>query len=245
MSNKILVCVAFVMICFSSIAQKELQINYSVKNNEVPSFAKGEASLRANSSCELFTEMGYGYGGYESRVNQSFKDYTTNKVWTIDNEESIVKEDMNLFKWELSSQIDTILTYACRKAKCTFRGRRYEVWFTTDLPFRAAPWKVHGLPGVILKLAVDDDYYVLEPISLSIIDTNEEIENPFKGKKCLTWDEYLIVYKKRLEMCQEFFKSEGIKQGKTIPCTIPKIEIIAEENRYTRDEMAKNLGIDD
>jgi len=40
--------------------------------------------------------------------------------------------------------------YDCRRAIGKFRGREYEVWYTTDIPIPGGPFKLGGLPGLIL-----------------------------------------------------------------------------------------------
>lgn len=44
-----------------------------------------------------------------------------------------------------------ICGYICRKATCTFRGRDWTAWYAPEMPFQSGPWKLHGLPGLILK----------------------------------------------------------------------------------------------
>lgn len=45
--------------------------------------------------------------------------------------------------------------YTCERATGSFRGRRYEVWYTPEVPVSAGPWKLHGLPGLVV-LAKDE-----------------------------------------------------------------------------------------
>lgn len=54
-------------------------------------------------------------------------------------------------KWEETSKTDTICGYLCRQAVCTFRGRTWTVWYAPEIPVPYGPWKLEGLPGLILK----------------------------------------------------------------------------------------------
>lgn len=60
-------------------------------------------------------------------------------------------ESIPKIKWKIESGQKEILGYKCQQALCTFRGRQYEVWFTTDIPLSYGPWKLQGLPGLILE----------------------------------------------------------------------------------------------
>lgn len=58
-------------------------------------------------------------------------------------------------EWTIHSDSKNISGFSCKKATTTFRGRNYEVWFTPEIPVNFGPWKLIGLPGLIL-LAIDD-----------------------------------------------------------------------------------------
>ncbi len=58
------------------------------------------------------------------------------------------------FAWQLGTADTVICGYRCTDATATFRGREWRVWFAPELPFSAGPWKLSGLPGLILR-AVD------------------------------------------------------------------------------------------
>jgi GLPGLI family protein len=103
---------------------------------------------------------------YQSRVNYKiYKNYPEGKVTTLE------QLAMNRFRceevnerpgWELLPDTMTILSYPCRKAVCRFKGRTYEAWFAPDIPRSEGPWKLHGLPGLILKAADSRGEYLFE-----------------------------------------------------------------------------------
>jgi GLPGLI family protein len=53
--------------------------------------------------------------------------------------------------WQLQYDTLNILGYNCQKAIGNFKGRTYIAWFTSNLPYPIGPWKLKGLPGMILK----------------------------------------------------------------------------------------------
>lgn len=54
-------------------------------------------------------------------------------------------------KWKLSEKHKTILGLDAQMATTFFRGRKYIAWFTREIPFSYGPWKLYGLPGLILE----------------------------------------------------------------------------------------------
>lgn len=61
------------------------------------------------------------------------------------------EEDMPQWEWKLLKGDSTVLCYPCKKATASFRGRTWYVWYTIDLPYNDGPWKLYGLPGLILE----------------------------------------------------------------------------------------------
>lgn len=53
--------------------------------------------------------------------------------------------------WVMKDGTKQILGYLCKKASCTYRGRTWTAWYALDIPISDGPWKLCGLPGLILQ----------------------------------------------------------------------------------------------
>lgn len=60
------------------------------------------------------------------------------------------KEPMPSIEWSMMQGDTILLGYKCEKASTRFRGKTWTAWFTPDIPISEGPWKLHGLPGLIL-----------------------------------------------------------------------------------------------
>lgn len=90
------------------------------------------------------------------------KNYPSGKVTTLDqvgNSRFRCEEENEMPEWELLPDTMTFLSYACQKATCTFKGRDYVVWYTPEIARSEGPWKLHGLPGLILKAEDSRGHY--------------------------------------------------------------------------------------
>jgi len=82
-----------------------------------------------------------------------YKDFTTDSIFSQGRafKTSYYIQDTLLDpQWEIVDETKEISGYNCQKALTTFRGRDYITWFTPDIPLQAGPWKLQGLPGLIL-----------------------------------------------------------------------------------------------
>ena len=53
--------------------------------------------------------------------------------------------------WTLSEDTMTVSGYLCQQATATFRGVEWHVWYTEEIPSSAGPWRLRGLPGMIVE----------------------------------------------------------------------------------------------
>lgn len=70
--------------------------------------------------------------------------------------------DDSKMNWKISSEKMKIGSYNAQKATTEFGGRKWEAWFTSDIPLQDGPYKFHGLPGLIVKVEDDGKNYSWE-----------------------------------------------------------------------------------
>lgn len=83
-----------------------------------------------------------------------YVDRNTNKlIFTgrLVTEDFLYEEDLPQMDWTIGEQTREVCGFMCRQATTRFRGRDYVVWFAEAIPSSAGPWKLQGLPGVILE----------------------------------------------------------------------------------------------
>ncbi|MEE1021773.1 MAG: GLPGLI family protein [Muribaculaceae bacterium] len=76
------------------------------------------------------------------------------------------EEDMPQLDWELTDSVINVLGYECQGARCRFRGREWTAFYAEDIPVMDGPWKLHGLPGLIMKASDADGHYTFECIGI-------------------------------------------------------------------------------
>ncbi|MEO7211236.1 GLPGLI family protein [Mucilaginibacter sp.] len=106
-------------------------------------------------------------GGKPTTRSEIYQFAATNKLVRKENliTPYLIEEQMPVINWKVTADTATFGTLLCQKATGHFKGRDYTAWFCPDLPFRAGPWKLNGLPGLIVEA----------------YDTNKEVEFKFDG----------------------------------------------------------------
>lgn len=84
-----------------------------------------------------------------------------------------------------------ILGYRCSLATAAYKGRTWYAWYAEDIPLDAGPWKLGGLPGLILRAYDAPRHYVFDAVGMSEVAPPAPIY--YKGGK------YEAVSRKQLE----------------------------------------------
>lgn len=82
------------------------------------------------------------------------------KVSAMQNRTQQINDTPPSLDWHITEESKEIGKYIAIKAEVTFRGRDFEAWFTPEIPIPAGPWKLYGLPGLILEVADKEKEYL-------------------------------------------------------------------------------------
>lgn len=149
--------------------------------------------------------------GFEVYTNLSKDSIWSSYKWK---EYAYLKEKKQDLKWELQKETKKIGHFVCQKAVGKLRGREYIAWFSPEIPVPFGPWKLQGLPGLILEAYTPD-----EEIYFSAKKIEYPTKNPTpiskiaikKGEKWLNFTEYLKWHDENLDYAYQKGILLGIK----------------------------------
>lgn len=106
----------------------------------------GTADVAATGFSAAFSQvfLSNSHYKYQDEYRIFHVNYANGKLFAIE-------EKLPVIKWNISQELREIQGLKCQKATCAFRGRNYEAWFCMDLPYDNGPWKLGGLPGLIVE----------------------------------------------------------------------------------------------
>ena len=109
-----------------------------------------------------------------------YKNYPAGRITTTNEQFHVAcryDEATPLISWGMADSVRTILGHPCRMATADFRGRRWTAWFATDIPISDGPWKLGGLPGLILEAYDEGQQHVFTAVGLEWVKDEPIIFN--------------------------------------------------------------------
>jgi GLPGLI family protein len=84
-----------------------------------------------------------------------FKDFESNSLlfdfYHLQQGNIIYADTLHPMEWKLESEERIVGGIPCKKATVRFKGRDYVAWYAPSIPISNGPWKLGGLPGLILE----------------------------------------------------------------------------------------------
>lgn len=108
--------------------------------------------------------------------------------------------------WKLINETKVINSILCKKAEVRYKGRDWNAWYTTEIPFPYGPYKFSGLPGLIVKISDKTGDYDFE-----LVKSTSSAE--LKGKVVTVSERYYKnsknVTKKELSQARTNFRENA------------------------------------
>lgn len=153
----------------------------------------------------------------------------------------IVDEKINKIKWKIENVFKVINDLKTQKAIGEFRGRKYIAWFTNEIPVKYGPWKLNGLPGLILNVHDSKNEVMFNVKSLKIpFNLNSETKEDFKFNsnfKVIQLNEYVQLKQQQVEEVKKLFSSK-LPRGARFETTNNKsnnIELVYEFEKTSKN----------
>lgn len=90
------------------------------------------------------------------------KSFANNKLKHYDIagfEKFMYEEQITQWSWEIGDSTKIVLGYECINAVTHYHGRKWTAWFSPEIPVQNGPWKLGGLPGLILEAQAEGGQY--------------------------------------------------------------------------------------
>lgn len=140
-----------------------------------------------------------------------------------------VKDSLHNFKWELLPDTATILKRKCLSAKTTFRGREYKVFYAPEISVSDGPWKLGGLPGLILEAKTIDGFISWRATKLDLAYKGSYTPQNISKHTYLDWKAYTEAYKQDLDKKIYKIRSNNAFKGTKIKYKITSLELFYPE----------------
>lgn len=101
-----------------------------------------------------------------------------------------VREKIPSISWHIRPDKKKIAGYMAQKATGEYKGRHYIVWFTSQIPIANGPWKLGGLPGLILKVMDNSGKVKFAVKSIKQGITANDVFAKCFAKEAITWNKY-------------------------------------------------------
>lgn len=225
--------ILLVMICFflkATVAAQEMRIVYDIKFNDEFDRGRSERLHMGQLLISKSRSKYYMLAKEEYKpINQNDFVFTpdTNvlvftdqekglmvaREYSLDGKPFFISDSLYPMQWEITAEEKKIDSFSCIKANTFYRGRWYTAWFTTDIPLPFGPWKMGGLPGLIVDLQDQEENLVVR--LSTVAKAAEELIVPTAIKYSMA--DHISEMKKFIKRLQD--NSRATSTGDCVTCT--------------------------
>lgn len=144
-------------------------------------------SFQADSANAIVMKNGGNYYNGDGQIQwRLYKNYPaegkTSLLEKFGMDRFVCTEDYAAPAWQpVADSSAVILGYQCSMAVATYKGRTWYAWYAEDIPLDAGPWKLGGLPGLILRAYDAQKHY--DFTAAGIVNADPQALIYYKGGK--------------------------------------------------------------
>lgn len=172
----------------------------------------------------------------DNELFQFIKENKLIRVATLGMLDYFIEIPIPKIDWKIEEETKKIGNYICQKATGIYAGRNYIAWFTTELPFQNGPWKLAGLPGLILEA-----YDAKNEVSFLFKELNRGVE----GESTISAAYKAVkVNEKVFERAKKAYEQDPVGGFQAqLPMNGQKVSIayVDENGKYTSGDEARTL----
>ena len=159
----------------------------------------------------------------------------------------LVQDDMAAITWRMLNQTKKIQNIDCFGAMAEYRGRVWTVWYAPSIPVSSGPWKLYGLPGMILE-AEDLKGLIKYECSSIIIPPSRDLKigkpTPIKQRNevPISIKEFATLNEKEIVNAEKLHSRQDKDSGSGRLYQVYDIEIFAFEKNITLKRRQQKLS---
>lgn len=144
-------------------------------------------SFQADSANAIVMKNGGNYYNGDGQIQwRLYKNYPaegkTSLLEKFGMDRFVCTDDYAAPAWQpVADSSAVILGYQCSMAVATYKGRTWYAWYAEDIPLDAGPWKLGGLPGLILRAYDAQKHY--DFTAAGIVNADPQALIYYKGGK--------------------------------------------------------------
>jgi len=211
--------------CFSQSKKINVEVGYVefINVTFLNTYGRAYSTLFADNTASIYKKYGgevsegQSFDKNDSRfVEMSKKKFHNNYIKTdllnkkmlffgsLTRHDVLVEDIYPDLRWTITEEQKVIADYTCVKATVSYRGRDWTAWFTPEIPLSVGPWKLHGLPSLILEAYDTTGECTYKAITVAFKD-NSILHSDFtklvktKNKKPITYRQFLQDRKEEID----------------------------------------------
>lgn len=173
-----------------------------------------------------------------TEVIKTYPDYKRTLKKEISSNDLLINNDKKL-DWKITKEKSKVLGYDVQKATTTLYGRKWNVWFASDIPIQDGPHEFCGLPGLIVRAEDSKGDHSFTLIGTKKIETDsDKILNKKSGD--------IVINEEKFRKLWNDYKKDPVKEMRqtsgsssiSAPVTVSS-SITFDGKTYSQDDMLK------